>query len=1145
MAATLSMTSIRRAALVVALTLTFAAAASAETLLMPKRDGTKGQQLVVWGVTTQANGTAFTIDFGDGTSTSGNVIDRSYIAFTKTYTALLPGEVTRTFTVTLTVGGDMTTTEVRIVDPTLLPGGVTGEGARGLKINQAIEDGLRWLWTMQSSRATNFPAATTTFWNQNTAWPQQWTALIALAFQNHGYRLPSNGSAPTGLYEKYIVRRALNYVITNLAAIPVSVQTANAGLNPPQVARDPCVGLSSDLCTALRSSSTDPGYGTGIAMLPLAASGALSKVNTEVAGYTNGKTYKEILQRMANALAFAQTDTGNGRGGWGYNLNNGNFDGSTVGWALLGLMDAEAAGVVVPSWVKTEFAVGLTNALNNNGSLDYQGDANPASAPNANLEKAGVGLQGMFFIGEIQSARANLTKTYISDRWNSGRIGGDYTGWGCGAIPNRGCGYAMFNNFKGLKLQGYITLPGVTRGAGPGAIPAQDWYADYQDWLVANQTSPTSTTGGNWGSMLFGPITSSTDAAAGMAELILSPVALVLPDADKFATVGLSPATDSAFELTSHTVTAHAQSASTPENPSGTPVAGATVNFTVLSGPNTGVTGSAITNSAGDAQFTYTDAGPVGTFGQDRIRANIGALLSNIAEMNWISLNRAPVANDNSYTTPEDSPLTGNVITDSPADTDADGDALTAILVTSPTHGVLALAPSGVFSYTPNPNYYGSDSFSYKLNDGEVDGNVAIVSITVASVNDAPIAGDGSATTDEDAFVGGQLTSSDIDGGAPKYAVSTGPAHGTLVVDENTGTYSYTPATNYNGPDSFTFSVSDGNGGADTGDVNITVTPVNDPPVAADGSATTDEDAAVTGSVSSTDIDGGAPKYAVSTGPAHGTLVLDENTGTFIYTPAANYNGPDSFTFSVSDGNGGADTGDVNITVTPVNDSPVANDGSEATPEDTPLAGTASSSDIDGPEAAYTVATGPAHGVVTLNPNGTYSYTPNENYNGPDSFTFTVNDGNGGSDTGQVSINVTPVNDPPFCAAAAPSLGEAWPPNHQLVDINVLGVTDPVEGSAITITVTDIWQDEPTNTQGDGNTPIDGYGVGTSTASIRAERTGNKNVPGDGRMYHILFTGTDAQGGTCTGDVKVTVPHDQGGGNTVTDGGLLYKSTGQ
>jgi VCBS repeat-containing protein len=1127
MSATVFLKSIRCASLVTALTLAFTVAASAETLLMPKRDGIRNQQLVIWGVTTQANGSAFTLTYGDGTQVTGSVVDRSYIAFTKTYAAA------GTYTVTLTVGAEPAAqVEIRIFDPATLPGGVNGEAARALRINMAIENGLRYLWTSQASRAANFPLNAQTLWNQGASWPQQWTALVALAFQNHGYRLSNDGTPPTGIYEKYIVRRALNYVIANLGAVTIASQGSGFGGQP---VRNPCVGVATNPCTGLAPNSSDRGYATGIAMLPLAGSGALNRVNTEAAGAALNMTYREILQRLSNALAWGQTDqNGAGRGGWGYNFNQGNFDGSTVGWALLGLMDAEAAGIEVPSWVKTEFAFGLTGALNNNGSLDYGANGSAVSHANPNLEKAGIGLQGMFFIGEIGGARADLTQDYISDRWNSGRLGTDYTGWSCGAIPNRGCGYAMFNNFKGLKLQNIQTLPGVTRPAGPGAIPAGDWYADYQDWLVNNQTNPTLTTGGNWAGMLFGPISTSIDAAAALAELILSPVALVLPDADKFATVGLSPTYATAVEGNTHTVTAKA------ESEEGTPVAGATVNFEILSGPNAGLTFSAVTNASGLAMFTYTDAGPIPSFGTDRIRASIGTLQSNIAEMEWTPFNRPPVATNNDYSVNEDGTLNGNVVFDAPADSDPDNDELHASVESDVTHGMLSLLSSGGFSYLPIPNYCGPDSFTYSVNDGMYDSDVATVTIDVVCVNDAPVAIDESATTTEDTPVGGQLESTDIDGGAPAYSLNGGASNGLAVVNAD-GSFTYTPAPDFCGADSFTFTVNDGSA-SDGGTVSVSVDCVNDPPVADDATATTNEDVAVGGQLTSSDLDGPSAAYALDGGASNGAAVVNAD-GTFTYTPNANYCGNDSFTFTVSDGTS-ADGASVNVTVTCVNDAPVANDSAETTSEDTPLSAAATSSDIDGPGAAYAVTTGPAHGTVTMNADGTYVYTPALNYNGPDSFTFTVNDGNGGSDTGQVSINVAPVNDAPFCAAAAPSVTFIWPPNHQLVDVTINGVTDPVEDSAITITVDGIWQDEPTDTIGDGNTSVDGYGVGTSTAQVRAERSGSKRVPGNGRMYHIFFTGTDAQGGTCTGTVKVAVPHDMGEEHTVGDGGALYKSTG-
>jgi hypothetical protein len=138
---------------------------------------------------------------------------------------------------------------------------------------------------------------------------------------------------------------------------------------------------------------------------------------------------------------------------------------------------------------------------------------------------------------------------------------------------------------------------------------------------------------------------------------------------------------------------------------------------------------------------------------------------------------------------------------------------------------------------------------------------------------------------------------------------------------------------------------------------------------------------------------------------------------------------------------------------------------------------------------------------------------------------------------------LTPSNRLPVCQAARPSLDVLWPPNHkQTHAVGVLGVTDP-DGDAISIAITAIWQDEPTNTVGDGNTPIDGYGVGTSQADVRAERSGTPQVPGDGRLYEIFFTAKDGAGGSCSGVVRVGVPHDMSQHRTVVDSLVRYDST--
>ena len=141
------------------------------------------------------------------------------------------------------------------------------------------------------------------------------------------------------------------------------------------------------------------------------------------------------------------------------------------------------------------------------------------------------------------------------------------------------------------------------------------------------------------------------------------------------------------------------------------------------------------------------------------------------------------------------------------------------------------------------------------------------------------------------------------------------------------------------------------------------------------------------------------------------------------------------------------------------------------------------------------------------------------------------------------AFSVTVINQPPVCSAATPSVASLWPPNHQWVPISILNVTDP-EGGPVTIVVKSIFQDEPTNSRGDGNTAIDGKGVGTSIAYVRAERSGDgdddEHDRGNGRVYHIRFSASDGQS-TCNGEVIVTVPHDRRG--VAVDEGALYDST--
>jgi PKD repeat protein len=608
--------------------MTASSAVSAETLMMPNRDMLAGTPEVVWGITTLPNSTStYTIDYGDGVVTApAAVADRSYIALTHTYATA--GVKTAKLTVT-----NGATTETATVTLNVYNGAsLSAFDLRNLNVNRAIEDGLRYLWYSQTNRTT-FDTNAQTYWG-NYANP--FTALAVEAFQNHGYRLPNSNAAPTGIYPKYAVNRGFNYMLSRLTSLTIG--TTPAG-------NDPCVSVPAPVCGALYANTTgDPGYENGIILLSLSGSGALLRTaDASLPANVAGKSFGEILQRMVNATTWGQNDSGTGRGGWYYTFNSTSSDGSTNGWDLLALLSAEAAGATVPAWVKTEWALALAAGLNNDGSFDYQANGNRASNSSVNVAKTGVGVQGIFFAGRPGTdPDLALAKQYIGAGWQNQNpvvtpAGTTFQSFVCGnGTYNKGCSYGMYNVFKGFKLFGIQTLAGVNRAAGPGPIPSDDWYADYVDWLLANQTLPTTTTGGNWNALYFSSQTTNAPVNAAIALLILAPTALVLPDEELFSTVGLrhgNPLTTNPLDNPvttppgTHTVTA------TTEASNGSPIAGVTVTFRVISGPNAGATGSGNTAANGQVTFTYTDNGGQGT---DNIQAFVGNIASNVLVKNWV-----------------------------------------------------------------------------------------------------------------------------------------------------------------------------------------------------------------------------------------------------------------------------------------------------------------------------------------------------------------------------------------------------------------------------------------------------------------------------------------------------------------------------
>src|SRR4030095_15280283 len=252
-----------------------------------------------------------------------------------------------------------------------------------------------------------------------------------------------------------------------------------------------------------------------------------------------------------------------------------------------------------------------------------------------------------------------------------------------------------------------------------------------------------------------------------------------------------------------------------------------------------------------------------------------------------------------------------------------------------------------------------------------------------------------------------------------------GPAQGALTVSGD-GSFSYTPPANYNGTVSFFYRANDGSRVSSAATVTITVTPVNDAPVAANDSYATPEDTTLTVSgpgvlANDSDVDGNSLSAVLVSGPTHGTLSLNSD-GSFSYTPALNYNGSDSFTYKANDDPADSAPATGHITVTPVNDAPVAAaDDTYTTPEDTTLTVSApgvlaNDSDVDGDALSAVLVSSQTHGALTLNGDGSFSYTPAANYNGTDSFTYKASDGSLESGEATVTITITPVNDAPVAA---------------------------------------------------------------------------------------------------------------------------------
>ncbi|SVC72017.1 uncharacterized protein METZ01_LOCUS324871, partial [marine metagenome] len=336
--------------------------------------------------------------------------------------------------------------------------------------------------------------------------------------------------------------------------------------------------------------------------------------------------------------------------------------------------------------------------------------------------------------------------------------------------------------------------------------------------------------------------------------------------------------------------------------------------------------------------------------------------------------------------------------------------------------GTISFNNDGSFIYSSVPSFTGTDIFSYRVSDGEYYSNVTSVTIVVNSANDSPVAESFEVFVQEDNEITLTLVGYDEDteDGDLTFEIVESTSHGALIYSRALAEYIYTPDSNYNGEDSFTYHVFDDQDTSDVAQVTITVTPVNDAPVISEISdQVTAEDTPLDISVEVTDVEDDAVVLEIVGVPQHGSAEVI--SGDIVrYTPSAEYSGSDNIVLQATELESGLPSEQVNIaiTVTPVNDAPVAVSFDiemvENVAIDLTLVGYDEETE-DG-DLIFEIVDDPSHGTLTPTPGRAireYTYTPDDNYNGVDSFTYRVFDGYIYSDLATVSITITAVNTAP------------------------------------------------------------------------------------------------------------------------------------
>lgn len=468
--------------------------------------------------------------------------------------------------------------------------------------------------------------------------------------------------------------------------------------------------------------------------------------------------------------------------------------------------------------------------------------------------------------------------------------------------------------------------------------------------------------------------------------------------------------------------------------PAASDAEGDPLSWSLVSAPANGT--ATINSSTGAVTFTPTAdwSGSTSFTVQVSDGTNVTTGAVNVSVT---AVNDAPVGTLTTATVTEDTAVTVAL-----TGTDVDSTSLSYALASNPAHGTASLSGRNL-TYVPTANYAGSDTLTYTVSDGSATSTPVTLNLSVTGTNDAPSSATASFTTPEDTPYTLDLVGTDVDGDALTWSISTAPVNGSVSINAATGRATFTPPTNWSGSTSFRYAVTDGTVSS-TAQVTVTVTAVNDTPVASSPNVTATEDRSSSYTLSATDPETPATSltYAIASMPTHGTVSLSGRVAT--YTPASNYYGPDTFTFTASDGLATSTPGTVRINVNAVNDAPTASALSATTNEDAPVSVALVGADIDSTTLTYSADTTVTGGTVSISGN-IATFTPNANFNGTGSFRYRVNDGLANSTWAQVTVTVNALNDAPVAANQSLAVTEDSGASYV-----TLSASDPDSGSALT-----------------------------------------------------------------------------------------------